>query len=301
MAELKLLEDQAFNALLARERAYEREVQAALKEALDKMRASMSVIYEKYAADGVLTLAEMTRYNRLVTLERQLVAILNPALAANLRTIERLRPAQYDAAFFRYAWAVDNASGLRLAWGVLNPAVILENLASQFYKISMRRYGADARLRIRAALNEGLAQGKGFQDMARGLKKAMDMTYANALRIIRTEGQTAIQAGADDAYAWAQRRGIEMDVIWDATLDGKTRPDHGAADGQARGNDGMFDVGGEKAPYPAWQGLTAGQRINCRCRVRAQIKGYEPNLRRTREQGIIPYQTYTEWSKRLRK
>jgi SPP1 gp7 family putative phage head morphogenesis protein len=178
---------------------------------------------------------------------------------------------------------------------VLNPDVILENLASQFYKISVRRYGADARMRIRTALNDGLAQGKSFQDMARGLKKAMDTTYANAIRIIRTEGQTAIQAGADDAYAWARRKGIEMDIIWDATLDGKTRPDHGAADGQVRGRDGMFNVGGEEAPYPAWQGLTAGQRINCRCRIRAQIAGYGPQLRRTREQGIIPYQTYTEW------
>jgi SPP1 gp7 family putative phage head morphogenesis protein len=295
VAELRLLEDQAFKALLSRERAYEREVQAALKAALDRMRTTMAVIYEKYAADGVLTLAEMTRYNRLVTLERQLVAILNPALAANLRTIERLRPSQYDAAFFRYGWAVDNASGLRLAWGVLNPDVILENLASQFYKISIRRYGADARMRIRTALNDGLAQGKSFQDMARGLKKAMDTTYANAIRIIRTEGQTAANAGQEDAYLWAQRKGIDLRMKWDASLDGRTRPDHGAADGQTRGDDGLFRVGGETAPYPGWEGLTAGQRINCRCRIRAEIDGYEPALRRTREQGIIPYQTYAQW------
>lgn len=296
MPDLRLLEDQTFNALLARERTYEREVQAALKEAMDKMRVQMAVIYEKYSVNGILTNAEMTRYNRLVTAERQLVATLNPALAANLRTIERLRPDQYDAAFFRHAWAVDNTGGVRLAWGVLNPDVILENIASRFYKISRRRYGVDARLRVRAALNDGLAQGKSFQAMARDLKKALDTTYANAIRIIRTEGQTAIQAGADDAYAWAQRKGVEMAVVWDATLDGKTRPDHGAADGQVRGTDGMFTVGGEKAPYPASQAFSAAQRINCRCRIRAEIEGYSPQLRRTREDGLIPYQTYAEWS-----
>lgn len=297
MAELSRLENIAAAALRALERAYEREVQAALKEALDKMRAQMSRLYEKYASDGVLTNAEMTRYNRLVTAEKQLVETLNPAITANLRTMNRLRPEQYDASFFHHAWAVDNSGGVRVAWGVLNPDVILENIASRFYKISTQRYGRDARLRVRAALNEGLSQGKSYQQMARDLKKALDTTYANALRIIRTEGQTAVNAGQEDAYAWAKRRGVEMDVVWDATLDGRTRPDHGAADGQKRAKDGMFTIGGEKTPVPTWQGLSAGQRINCRCRLRAEIAGYSPQVRRTRDQGVIPYQTYAEWAK----
>jgi len=295
--DLRLLEDQAAKALLARERLYQREVQAALKAALDRMRAQMSVLYERYAVNGVLTKAEMTRYNRLVTAERQMLEALNPALRANLATIRRLQPEQYGEAFFRYAWTIDNGAGVRLAWGVLNRDVILENIANQFAKISLRRYGAEARLRVRTALNEGLSQGKPYQTMARDLKRALDTTFANAIRIIRTEGQTAANAWQEDAYMWAQRKGVEMDIVWDATLDGRTRPEHGAADGQKRGAEGLFTIGGERAPYPAWEGLSAGLRINCRCHLRAQVKGYEPPLRRTRDQGIIPYQTYTEWSK----
>lgn len=34
---------------------------------------------------------------------------------------------------------------------------------------------------------------------------------------------------------------------------------------------------------------------NCRCSVRAEIDGYKPEFRRTREEGIIPYETYREW------
>jgi hypothetical protein len=296
MPDLRLLEDQTAKALLAKERRYEREVQAALKDALDKMRVQMTKLYAQYAKDGVLTKSEMTRYNRLVTAERQLVEALNPALRANLATIQRLQPQQYQAAFFHYAWAIDNGAGVRLAWGVLNKDVILENIANQFEKISLRRYGVEARLRVRTALNDGLSQGKSYQDMARDLKRAIDTTYTNAIRIIRTEGQTAVNAGQEDAYTWAQRKGVEMDIIWDATLDGRTRKTHGDADGQKRAADGNFTVGGQKTPYPAWEGLTADERVQCRCRMRAQIQGFEPALRRTRDQGVIPYQQYSAWA-----
>jgi hypothetical protein len=34
---------------------------------------------------------------------------------------------------------------------------------------------------------------------------------------------------------------------------------------------------------------------NCRCGIRMDIEGYSPELRRSREQGIIPYQTYSDW------
>lgn len=297
MPALAELEKRSMAALLKRERVYERQVQAALKAALDDMRIQMSKLYEKYAVKGVLTKADMTRYNRLVTAEKQLMQALNPALRANLATIKRLGPAQYDAAFFYYAWAVDNAAQVRIAWGVLNKDVILENIANRFGKISMTRYGTEARLRVRAALNEGLSQGKSYEKMARDLKSAIDTTYTNAIRIIRTEGQTAANAGQDDAYAWAQQKGVELSVVWDATLDSATRPTHGQADGQTRGKDGMFKVGTERAPYPAWEGLSASERINCRCRLRGEIEGYSPQLRRTRDSGLIPYQTYSEWAR----
>ena len=297
MPPLRKLEGIASKALLALEAHYEREVQAVLKSALDSMRVRLTKLYDKYAKDGVLSKADMTKYNRLATAEKQLIQTLNPAIIKNLATIKRLRPEQYEAAFFRYAWAVDNAGGIRIAWGVLNKDVILENIANEFLKISTKRYGADARLSVRAALNEGLSQGKSYQKMARDLKGAIDTTYSRAIRIIRTEGQTAANAGQEDAYTWARQKGVELDMIWDATLDGATRPDHGAADGQVRDTEGMFTIGGERTPYPAWEGLTAGQRINCRCRLRAEIDGYAPALRRDRERGVQPYQTYSEWAK----
>lgn len=302
--DLGTLEDRSYKALLAREARYEREVQIALRDALDGMRMQMAKLYERYATDGLLTKGEMTRYNRLATAERQLLETLDPAIRANLRTMRRLSPEQYEAAFFRHAWAIDQAAEVRIAWGVLNRDVILENLASEFAKISLERYGAEARFRVRAALNEGLSLGKSYPRMANDLKKALDTTYARAIRIVRTEGQTAVNAGQDDAYTRAREKGVDLKIIWDATLDDRTRPakksdrgNHRAADGQIKRDDGTFRVTGEVARYPGDPNLSSWNRINCRCRERAQIEGYAPQLRRSRDGGIRPYQTYEEWDK----
>ena len=35
---------------------------------------------------------------------------------------------------------------------------------------------------------------------------------------------------------------------------------------------------------------------NCRCRVRAQIEGYEPKFRRVRGEGIVENKTYNQWA-----
>jgi len=133
--DLVKLEDRVGKELLSLEADYEKEIALALRDALNSMRGEMARIYEKYAIGGKLTKAEMTRYNRYATMEKQMLEVLDPALRANLRTIKRLTPNQYEASFFRYGWAVDNSTGLRLAWGTVNKAQIAAALASEYSKI----------------------------------------------------------------------------------------------------------------------------------------------------------------------
>jgi hypothetical protein len=66
-------------------------------------------------------------------------------------------------------------------------------------------------------------------------------------------------------------------------------------DGVVRDEDGMFRGAIGETPYPGWEGLEASQRIHCRCDIRFEIEGFEPTIRRDREGGILPYQTYDTW------
>ena len=111
------------------------------------------------------------------------------------------------------------------------------------------------------------------------------------------QGQTAVNAGTEAAYTRAIDKGVQGSVVWSATLDGRTRDDHAAMDQQVQDENGLFRLpDGETAPYPGWEGLSAAERINCRCTTRFQIDGYEPALRRSRDEGLVPYQSYAEWS-----
>lgn len=300
--ELSKLEQQALNSLLLREAKYSKQIQHQLASVLTTMYGEMKKIYDKYAINGKLTKVEMTKYNKYSTMEEQILKTLDPALKANIKTIKKLLPSQFNESFFHYAWAIDQASGLRLSWGLVNTKALLgafdiTNPKNIELQEALKNYGPTAKKRIRAALLNGLSQGKSYDQMAKDLKKSISKIYSSAITIVRTEGQTAINAGQTIAYTRAQENGIEGNEVWSATKDAKTRQDHGYADGQKKDSDGYFNVGGEKALYPGDPSLSAGNRINCRCNTRFEIDGYSPQLMRTREEGILPYQTYTDYAK----
>jgi len=260
----------------------------------------MSSIYENYAVNGKLTRAEMTKYNRYASMERNIFTQMDDATRANISTIKRMLPEQYNEAFFNYAWAMDNANGVRLNYGVINLSAVKENLANPWLNNALEKYRLAGKTQIRAALNEGLTLGKAYTTMAKNLRGAIGRLQYEALRIVRTEGQTAVNAAQADLYAKAKSAGINGNDIWDATLDGRTRETHRLMDGVKKSEDGYFHGAIGKAPYPVWEGLSASERIQCRCRIRFEVESYAPTIRRSRDQGIIPYQTYPEWEKKYK-
>ena len=275
----------------------ERIIAGVLRDALVTIRGQMSVIYDKYAQNGLLTKAEMTKYNRYAGMEKQILETINPAITKTVKNIKKLTPEQYEAAFFRLAWAIDMEAQIRISYSSIDLNAIQAALENEYTKIAVEAFPTNARIAVRRALVDGLALGKSYPQMVRDLRKATNATYKQAIRILRTEGQRAQNAAAADVYEEAAAKGIEGRRIWDATLDGDTRSTHGALDGTPEDDSGLFYPGGYPAKYPLDENLPAGEAINCRCRMRYEIEGYSPQVRRTREQGLIPYQTYTDWVK----
>ena len=288
-------EKQAYQRILKNELRYERQVLKQLTETLYTINGYMAEIYDKYAVNGKLTNAEMTKYNRYASMEKDIFAQIDDATKANIKTVEKMIPDQYNESFFNYAWAMDNANGVRINYGVINKDALVELNTNPFLISAKERYRLAGKTQLRNALNAGLPLGKSYAQMSKDLKDSVNRLKYEIVRMVRTEGQTAVNAGQADLYTRANAKGIKGREIWDATLDGDTRPAHQAADGQAKDDSGMFTVDGEKTPYPTWYGMSAGNRINCRCTARFEVEGYSPTIRRSRDQGIIPYQTYPEW------
>ncbi|MDD5651531.1 MAG: phage minor head protein [Candidatus Nanoarchaeia archaeon] len=304
MPDLNKLENQVFNYLLSLEAQYSREVQKQLLNALTSIYGEMKKIYDKYAINGKLTRTEMTKYNKYSTMEKQILEKIDPALKSNIKTIKRLLPSQFNESFYHYAWAIDNTTGLRLSWGNVNTQSYLSlfditNPKNIELQEALKNYGPESKKRIRSVLLNGISLGQSYDQMARDLKKVLNKIYSSAITIIRTEGQTAINAGQAIAYQRAIQNGVKGIDVWSSTKDGKTRFDHRNADGQKRGEDSYFNLGGEKALYPGDPNLSAGNRINCRCTLRFEVEGYSLQLMRTRAEGVLPYMPYNKYAEKF--
>lgn len=287
-------EKQAYQRILKNEIRYERQVIKTLTNTLYTINGYMADIYDKYAVNGKLSNAEMTKYNRYASMEKEIFAQIDEATKENLKTIDRMIPDQYNESFFNYAWAMDNANGVRINYGLINKDILIELNTNPFLVSAKQRYALAGKTQLRNALNTGLPLGKSYTQMTNDMRAAVNRLKFEITRMLRTEGQAVVNAGQSDLYTRAQEKGIKGKQVWDATLDGRTRQTHQQMDGVAKSTDGFYH-GALKAKYPAWYGLPAGERIQCRCTERFEVEGYSPTIRRTRDQGIIPYQTYPEW------
>ena len=167
----------------------------------------------------------------------------------------------------------------------------------------------DTVLKIQGQINSGIMIGDSYTKIARRVKGTIgDIVggkasgqLAKALRVVRTEGNRLLNTGAYASSLEAESQGAEIMRMWDASLDTRTRPAHGAADGQKRTADKPFDVGGESLMYPGDSAGSSGNVINCRCTTVDVIGDWEPSIRRGRdpvtgENSIFDYKTFDQWA-----
>lgn len=104
--------------------------------------------------------------------------------------------------------------------------------------------------------------------MAPGSQEIRDVARYQGYQAAGVQNAAVIEAGG-------RSPDTDLDKTWIATLDGKTRPTHFAADGQRAPLDGSFTVGGEQLPYPGFPGGSPAEVKNCRCRVGVLAKDEE--------------------------
>ena len=99
---------------------------------------------------------------------------------------------------------------------------------------------------------------------------------AKGERIFRTELMSAQNMAAQDKLLGEIGKFPDLQKIWLATGDARTRDSHIDAHGQVVPADGFFMVGGAEAQYPLDPGLPMRERINCRCVSVPYREGWGP-------------------------
>ena len=294
----------AKHALDVRLGAYEKTVRKFYRGELVTIRNEIAKLYDNFAVNGKLTNAEMSKYNRMTNLNKQLTEMLGPTDRATKSLVDKMAAVEYDEGFYRFAWTMDQESGVALRWGLLNPDTVSAAVANPLREIAVGRLRANGRFRIHSAITQGLIRGESFPNMMKGIRGAINGNANDAMRIVRTEGQRAQVLGQQASYDKARDLGVEVTDIWDATLDSRTRTEHGVLDNVPAETDSAgntyWNTAVGRVAGPTQSGV-ASFDINCRCRVTGGIEGYEPKLRRVRGEGVVPYKNYDEWKKGVTK
>lgn len=126
-------------------------------------------------------------------------------------------------------------------------------------------HGGDIENIVRQAVEQGISEGYGMEQIARNISKAQgQMDTWKALRIARTE---VVNASNEGVKIGASELPGNKKKIWISTFDGSSREDHMAMDGVEVAMNEMFSLpSGAMLEYPGDSANGGpGDVINCRC------------------------------------
>lgn len=270
------------------------------------------------------------QYNRLESLKTQIYDEYKKLG----RTVERLQIEAFDLSFsnqyYRTSFQLDWADPL--TFSPLDPNLVRYAMTGELeaWKAIKTAIGAadnyvpvagtlkaliaanqDKAVRdIWTQVNAGLINGEGITAIAKRVQNIVGGVYDGkvygdlykALRIAHTEGHRA-QNMAELARGYeAREQGLDVEKMWDATLDSSTRPEHAALDGKRVPIDGTWNMAGYEVSHPGDPSLPPSLSINCRCHSVTVTKEYEPTARRGRDpvtgqNEVFSYKNFEEWAK----
>ena len=179
---------------------------------------------------------------------------------------------------------------------IINQEAVDAIINTDTFLTALKGMSNDLRLRLERILNESFAQGLGVKQIVSNIRKVMDINFHEAQRVVRTESHRLTEIAHNQEFLDAQNQGIDTKMKYLATLDNRTRSQSAKMDNQISDNEGKFIFPNGTRAIIGNSGIPAYD-INDRCRSIQIIDGISPEIRRSREDGIIPFQSYEEWSK----
>jgi hypothetical protein len=130
---------------------------------------------------------------------------------------------------------------------------------------------------INSQMVQGILQGESVPKLAERLFNVTDMDRVSAIRNARTITTAAENKGRQDSFKKAQDDGVIMMREWVAAHDDHTRAWHLELHGVQVGVDEPFENEYGQIMYPADPSADPANVYNCRCAVRAVVKGFRWN------------------------
>jgi len=278
----------------------EKELQKAYTVALREIRRDLAEIYAKFGAN--VSFVDMAKYDRLTKLEKLIASRINVLRQQSQKITRAAIMDEFERNYYYTGFATEKALQVKTGWTVLSDETVKAAVLNPMDRLTWTSRNSEAHnqmmRRLRQTLTTALIQGYGFRTLTGEVKRITERTAYQAARIIRTESHRAQSAGRlagmGRSFDVAERVGIKARKKWISTLDGRTRHNHGEADGMLADEEGIFTLpNGVTGQAPGLTGVAA-EDIHCRCGVIMYFEDIPQNLRRAGDE-VIPYETYGEW------
>lgn len=117
-----------------------------------------------------------------------------------------------------------------------------------------------------------IMNGEDANKLIKRLQKTTELKLSDITRIARTETTRMENSARLEAYRKIKKMGYNVNKIWVAVMDRKTRDRHRAMNGVEVEVDEPFIVGKDRLMFPGDKNGSAENVINCRCTMRGVIK-----------------------------
>jgi hypothetical protein len=251
----------------------DRQIKSAYGSSLKRIRNELLKLAEKTE----LTMGQMTKFNRLKKLEKEILTIVSET---NREIGKEIRKDRRKGARIGFE---ANSEGI-IQFGKINKNAVTASLdfplSGQTFGQTMKDLNRSAVLRISRAITQGVIQGQGVVKIAKNIREQLGISMRRAMTISRTETLRAYSVGQLTATDKLIDRGFEVQKIWvhagpKTTIKGAKgkvfyqprnhNPDHVAKDEKPANEEGFFVFpDGVEMQAPKTSGV-AKHDINCRC------------------------------------
>ena len=252
--------------LLKHQLKSEKEILSELKKIYE---SSLSEIDEKIKIllSDELTQSKIYRIEYQKALKGQVSAILENLNSNQYESVSDYLKDCYEDGFIGTLYDLQG-QGIPLIFPInqeeIVEAIILDSKISEGLYTKMGNDIGKLKKSISEEISRGISTASPYAEIARNIRSHANITVNQSMRIVRTEGNRIHNRSALDAALKAKARGADTVKVWDATLDGVTRPHHRQLDGQVRELEEDFEVDGLTACAPLNFGVAA-EDCNCRC------------------------------------
>lgn len=290
----------------------EKEIQEKLEHHL-KQYEKKDKEWQKLVKDGKKTQADYVAWRKSQMListrwKKMREEIANDLLRVHkdvLKEVKSSLPEVYAANFNFGTYEAEHGAGVNTSFTLYNREAVEDIVLNNRQMLPpLQDRGKEAAARkdrkafkyynqqLQSVMMQGILQGESIPKIAKRIAtQTGEKERKAAIRNARTAATGAHNSGRLNAYQRAEKKGVEMHKMWLATMDNRTRHSHRWLDEETRPVDEAFSNG---LQYPGDTKGDPSEVYNCRCSMRAVVKGLERRAMQYKDNRVGDM-SYEEW------